>query len=395
MRSTAIALLSTIAFLLLSACGGRQVSVSPTDATAIVELNEGETIRVAVAIAQSIEGLDEIGQELLRAAEMAVTDFGPVAGFQVTVIPVETGCSSEASLDAVEEITGDRRYVGVIGHTCSDSCVAAARSYERANLTAISPLCGASILVDPVLHSDSFFRTAPGLTLEGEVAAEFAYMELGSRTALAVTDGSVEATEAAQAFVSSFAELGGKADLQEVMIPDTSSDQIILDVGSGADQPDVVYLPLLPKSTVQISRAILAESPTTHLIGGRFSWNKYTVDELGEQGEGFYAMGVSVLRDQDRTSLTYQDLFGTTPSPTFLTAYDATMLLLRGAADAFETAAVSSLLDLEAIGLSLRETVAYEGVSGILTCTERGECQSNRMSVGQVQNGTWVTVFAR
>jgi ABC-type branched-subunit amino acid transport system substrate-binding protein len=80
---------------------------------------------------------------------MAIDDQGPLKGFPVSIIVADGGCQDAMGTAAAQTMIADPAIVGVIGHTCSSSCVAGAPVYDGAHLVMISPSCTGPDLSGP------------------------------------------------------------------------------------------------------------------------------------------------------------------------------------------------------------------------------------------------------
>ncbi len=103
-----------------------------------------------------------------------------------------------------------------------------------AGLVMISPSNTAPALTDPEgTWKAGYFRTAHNDKFQGRVAAEFAYNELGARTAATIHDGSPYADQLQQVFVDTFTSLGGTITFQgAVNVGDTDMRTILTTVAA-------------------------------------------------------------------------------------------------------------------------------------------------------------------
>ena len=91
-----------------------------------------------------------IGEQYLRAAEMAVEDLnsrGGVLGQRVELIVGDDFCDRDQAVAVARKLTSDG-VVFVAGHFCSHSSIAAAQVYEEAGILQISPGSVSSKLTD-------------------------------------------------------------------------------------------------------------------------------------------------------------------------------------------------------------------------------------------------------
>jgi len=97
---------------------------------------------IRIAIAGPITGPTSwIGEQYLRAAEMAVDDLnarGGVLGQRVELIVGDDFCDADQAVAVARKLASDS-VVFVAGHYCSHSSIAAAKVYEEARILQISP----------------------------------------------------------------------------------------------------------------------------------------------------------------------------------------------------------------------------------------------------------------
>ena len=85
-------------------------------------------------------------------------------------------------------------------------------------------------------------RTAHNDKVQGKAVAEFAYNELGARTAATIHDGSPYAEQLQQVFADVFAEMGGTIVAQEaVNVGDTDMRPVLTSIA--VNSPDFLYYP--------------------------------------------------------------------------------------------------------------------------------------------------------
>ncbi len=383
---------------LLAACGPTAVlDTVPEDPWGRVIVGSSDTIQIAVALNVIGEGTEREALEQLRGAEMAIADQGRVAGRPVELITVRTQCTVEASRDAAAEIAANRQIVAVIGPSCATSCAATGQIYDEAHFTAISPGCSATSLTDQVAHYEAFMRTIYDDTLEAEVAARFAYHELGARRVAVVHDDTAETADIVDAFEAIFGSLGGEIVLRQPSEQGAQSVRPALLAVREVD-PDLIYAPLVPEDAVRLSLqrngAGLGDVP---VLGGRHYWSTWYLEEAGYTADRVYATGPLIdIRAYEELAERYTREYEEPPtSPMFAYAYDATQLLL-GAIErvGVSTADNNFVIGRQALRDELYSTATFDGVTGTLTCNTWGECGARNVAVAQVQNEQWVVIYS-
>lgn len=395
-RTRFILILIPVLAILLTGCAARQTArASVEDPWGVVTVPPGEPIRLL-----SVTALDETvvggeGLEQLRGAQLA-TAGREVSGFGVEWIEQDGGCESGRAAGRAVNDTLDRRIAAAVGYSCSTACSAAVSAYETSHFTMVSPACGASDLVDPVLHLGAFVRLSADDALEAKLAAQFAYEQLGARSAVIIHDGTSETQTHAATFDAAFTDLGG------TIAASLSVEQGVVSFGSTLSRtarhnPDVIYAPLLlPDGAKLAYERGMSTAARAALIGGRRMASAELVEVAGTPAERIYAVAPSLAGEAGEIARQYEEQYGEPPaSAAYAFGYDAASLLLN----AIEQVAVitpdgSLQFGRQALRDALYTTAAYPGVTGHLTCTEWGDCSAGRLAVHQVQKGEWTAVYA-
>ncbi len=105
--------------------------------TTYVVVQPGETINLAASV--DLTGpVTFIGDDAVRALQMAIEDHGPIEGFDVQFAEFDSACDFASGEQAALQVIQDPSIVGVIGHICSSSVKGGAPIYEEAGLVMLS-----------------------------------------------------------------------------------------------------------------------------------------------------------------------------------------------------------------------------------------------------------------
>jgi branched-chain amino acid transport system substrate-binding protein len=368
---------------------------------------EGELGSVTVAAGDMIQirSLNAISGETATlgipnqvAVEIAIEDYGPIKGHDVTIgTGLDDLCNAEGGQAAAQTIAADEQVVGVIGTSCSGAAVAASPVISDAGLVMISPSN-----TSPALTSDlqgnpgtdyhpGYFRTAHNDLFQGQAVANFVYNELGLTTAAAIHDGDPYTQGLAGAFQAAFEELGGTiTTFTGVNKGDTDMTPVLSEVAASA--PEAIYFPIFPPEgdfiVQQIGGVAGLEDVTLLAADGLLVANFLGLPETA----GMYFSGPSLQFGDNVNEITglsatdfltaYEEREGEPPTAAFWAhAYDAaTMLLAAIDSVAVENADGSLTIDRQA----LRDAVAasdFDGMIGHLTCDEFGDCGSQEIQI--------------
>jgi branched-chain amino acid transport system substrate-binding protein len=392
-----IAALGALA-LVAAACGegGGGGDAPEAGELGAVTVPDGEAIQI-----RSLEAISGdvafLGQPNQTATEMAIEDYGQIAGHDVTIgTGLDDLCSNEGGQAAAQTIVADDQVVGVIGTSCSGAAVAASPVVSGAGMVMISPSNTSPSLTSDLEgtagtdYHEGYYRTAHNDLFQGKAVADFVFTELGLTTAAAIHDGDPYTQGLAQAFSDAFEELGGEiTTFVGVNKGDTDMTPVLSDVASGS--PEAVYFPIFQPEGDFIVQQIGAVSglEDVTLVGAD---GLLVSDFLGlPETAGMYFSGPSLQFGDNSNELTevsatdflvsYEEREGEPPSAAFWAhAYDATTMLLA----AIEDVAVETDDGLFIDRAALREAVtasSFSGMIGDLACDDFGDCGSQEIQI--------------
>jgi branched-chain amino acid transport system substrate-binding protein len=304
-------------------------------------------------------------------------------------------CSPEGGQTAATKVTADTTILGVIGTNCSSAATAASPTISAAGLVMLSPSnTGPALTIAGETYEPGYFRICHTDLFQGAVAAEFAYNELGARTAATIHDGSPYADQLQEVMAGRFVELGGTVTFQgAVNVGDTDMRTVLTSVA--ADSPDVLYFPIFepegPFIVAQSSEITGLEETT--LMGADGLQVDSFPENAGPNVVGMYMSGPYVGgAAYDEFISKWDTKFGGVPPSGFHAfAYDGTNILL----DAIEAVAVVDDDGTLHVGRqALRDAITATdttGLSGKLNCSDKmfGELQSH----GDCATGEALAIF--
>jgi branched-chain amino acid transport system substrate-binding protein len=362
-----------VASMALGACGPAPYEC--TDAIGCVDIAPDEPIHIAYML--TISGATAfLGQDSRGAIEIAIDDRGgELLGHPILLTGEDTLCSAEGGQTAATKVAADPTIVGIIGTNCSSEATAAMPTISAAGLVMLSPSNTAPALtLEGETWQPGYFRICHTDLFQGSVAAEFAYNELGARTAATIHDGSPYADQLQQVFAGRFQELGGTITFQgAVNVGDTDMRTVLTSVA--ADSPDILYYPIFepegPFITAQSSE--IAGLENTTLMGADGLLADSFPENAGPNVVGMYLSGPYVSGAAYDEFLAKWDakFSGVPPSGFHAFAYDGTNILL----DAIEQVAVVDDDGAVHVGRqALRDAIAgvtdYTGLTGRLDCSD-------------------------
>ena len=404
--------------LVAAACGGEADEPAPAETSAaepasttaveVEEFTAGELGAVEVAAGEMIQirSLNAITGDVAflgvpnqRAVELAVADYGPVAGREVSIgAGLDDLCSSEGGQAAAQSIVADPSVVGVIGTSCSGAAVAASPLISDAGLVMISPSNTSPSLTSDLAgtagdaYHSGYYRTAHNDLYQGRAVALFLRNELGLNRAAAIHDGDPYTQGLAQAFRDAFEELGGTVSVfTAVNKGDTDMTAVLTEAAAGG--PQAIFFPIfMPEGGFIVQQAGSVsglEGVTLIAADGLLTDNFMELPEA----EGVYLSGPDLRYGANRNSITdktaddflaaYEAAHGEAPSAAFWAhSYDAATMLLR----AVDRVAVESggvlYIDRARLRDELNRTI-IDGIIGRIDCDAFGDCGAQLITVVQ------------
>ena len=412
----------TCAALVLSACGddadeAPETTVAPTTAApeeaaeempmmdhlgdgslGVVEVEPGDAIQIRSL--NAITGdVAFFGLPIERSVVLAIADYGQVHGFDVDMgTGLDDLCSNDGGQAAAQIVVADEDVIGVIGTSCSGAATAAAPLITDAGMVLIS---GGN--TSPALTSDlagtaganysyGYYRTAHNDLFQGRVMAEFVFNELGITTAAAIHDGDPYTQGLAKAFTDAFDALGGDVTgFSAVNKEDTDMVPVLTEIAAGS--PGALFFPIFQPAGDFIAEQAPGVSglESTVLLAADGLLN--TAYLALSQTEGMYFSGPDTRFGENvnaSTGKTAQDFlaayerdYGEPPAaPFWAHGYDATTLLL----DAIEAASYISedgslMVDRQGVREYLDNVRDYQGLIGLISCDDFGDCGSQLITV--------------
>jgi branched-chain amino acid transport system substrate-binding protein len=384
--------------MVLAACGPQAEPFVCEDALGCVDYAEGDPIRIASALVISGPNTD-LGTDSQYGVEIAIDFKEAIMGHPIELQAEDDGCSAEGGQTAGQKIVSDPSIVAVIGTSCSGAGVPMAKVVSDAGYVMVSPSNTSPALTDPELHQPGYLRTAHNDKVQGRAMAEFAYNELGLRSAAAIHDGDPYTEGLARVFADSFEELGGEVvEFTAVNKGDTDMRPVLTAV-SAAGPPEFLYYPVFTAEggflTKQAKEVAGLENTILAAADGMIS--DAAIEAVGEAGENMYFSGPDLSysgETYERFLSTYVEKYGGEPISVFHAhAFDATNMIFACIEQVGVDENGTLHIGRQAMRDCLFATSNFQGITGNLTCDQYGDCADPKISVSQLQNGEYVRIW--
>jgi len=366
-----------------------------TDAIGCVTVGPSDPVHIAYLLV--VAGPNEtLGIDSRNGIEIAIEDTGgTILDHPVKFDGEDGGCDAGPGQAAGTKLSADTTIVGVIGTSCSSEARAAVPLLSGAGFLVVSPSNTAPDLTEPgnPNHYPGYLRTAHNDTIQGAVAAKFAFEELGVKTAATIHDGSLYADKLQQVFAENFITMGGTITAQTAVDPNqTDMSSVLADIATGT--PELIYFPIfLPAGGFIIRQAKTTPGlENTKLMGADGLFSPDVTSAAGDDVEGFYVSSPLLSgAAYDEFVAKYEAKFGKQPISIFHAhAYDAYMIIKA----AIEKVAVKDADGTLHIGRQALRDAAYstanhQGLTGTLTCDANGDCANPVIGAYQYHAGAY------
>ncbi len=360
------------------------------DPIGVVKLRPGEPIHIAYWVVISGPNTS-LGTDVVRGIEIAVDDFGgQIKGWPLKLSGQDAGCSAEGGQAAATKLAADPTIVAAIGSTCSSAAKPGVPILWKAGIPTVSPSNTAPFLTDPERGSgyDGYARTCHNDKVQGAIAARFAYKQKGLKSAATIHDGSVYAEQLAQVFARVFKEMGGKVTSMEAISPnDTDMRPVLTKIATG--NPQIIYYPIFIAEGGFITRQSkeISGLEKTILFGadGMFSPDFYKAAGTAAVGMYHSSPDFAAFAGGYKDFLVkHQKKYGEKPiAPFHGHAYDATMMILKAIDKVAVKEGGNLVIGRKALRDALLATSTMQGLTGMITCDQYGDCADPKIAVYQ------------
>jgi branched-chain amino acid transport system substrate-binding protein len=396
-RTLMVLSLLIVAAFALSACGGEEYVCE--DPLGCVSYAPGDPIRIASALV--ISGANEqLGLDSQYGVEIAIDFKGEVLGHPVELQAEDEQCNAEGGQAAGQKIVSDPSILGVIGTSCSGAGVPMSTVISEAGYFMVSPSNTAPSLTNPEqAWNPGYYRTAHNDKVQGAAIAEFAYNELGLTSAAAIHDGDPYTEGLADAFRGAWELLGGTiVEYTAVNKGDTDMRPVLTAV-SAAGPPEFLYFPIFMPECAFIAKQVREveglEDAIISAADGCISDD--AKEAIGDASANMYFSGPDIsfagqLYEDFKDA--YRDKYGTDTLSVFHAhAFDATNMIFACIEEVGEDTDGTLNVGRQAMRDCLGETAGFEGITGVLSCDQFGDCADPKISVSEIQAGEYVAIW--
>lgn len=334
----------------------------------------------------------ELGQPMLKAAEMAVNEINEAGGllvgdrrFEIVLIVKDDAGSPETAAGVAQQLISQEGVVAIVGPLLDSTAISAAQAAENAQIPMVSPTS-----TDPETTAGKrfVFRATYTNEFQGEVIARFAIEDLGAandaRGAAVVFDVANDYSRSiAERFKQIFDDAGVRISAYESYTTgETDFSQQLLPVSRGVN---LVVLPNFPADvsmqvkqarsmgifqTIVCSDALSAIDPADYPDLDRVfltaAWHPAIQNQTSQQ-----------------FAQSYRSAYGQEPTSVAALTYDSMQLIFRAIR-------AQASFDPLAIREGLATLGRYEGVTGAIEYQGSGDPVNKSVAILQIKDGRFV-----
>lgn len=383
-----------LAALVLSACG-QTAAQAPEACNAelgCAVIAKGQTIKVGFAGPMTGD-YSQFGIDMSNAMKIAVADLGDVQGWKVEMAIEDDGGGAEGGAAVANKLVSDPTFVAMAGHAFSGATAAAIPIYEKAGIPMMSPSATNPDLTTK--GSTVFNRNAFTDTEQGIGAAKYLYENLGVKKLALMHDGTDYGQGLAKVVEEQFKVLGGEVIAFEAITPGESDYSAPL-AAVASSQPEALYFGgYNAEAAVLVNQMEQAGLSGVVFFSDDGTYGQDFLTKVGDNGEGVYSATLvppgtdAILKFNQAYKAAYGQEAGVL-SPYTWNSYDAVSALISAIKSVAIVEGDTLYIPRGELVKAVRAMKDFQGISGVITCREDGECNASGPVFYIVKDGAWV-----
>lgn len=343
---------------------------------------------IKIGVFEPMTGASAAGGEMtVEGIRLANEKVGEVLGKKVELVIVDNKSDTVEAANAVSKLIESDRVVAIIGSYGSSLSMAAGDIVRDEKVPAVG--CSPT---NPLvtLNNDYYFRVCFIDPFQGTVMANYAFNELGARTAAIIQDIQQDYSIGLSSFFKeAFIELAGSeaAIVGEASYNTGDQDFTAQLTNIRSQNPDVIFAPGNYGESALLIKQARDLGITTPILGGDTWESPEFLSIGGDAVEGIvystHFTAEAPVTEVSKTFLEeYTNKFGTQANAFAALGYDAYMVII----DAIERAGSA---DPVAIRDELAKTTDFVGSTGVITLDENGDAVKSAV-INQVKDGNFI-----
>ena len=380
-----------IVALAVTGCGG---STGTTGAKG-VELSIGIGAPIS-------DGAVALGKGMVKGASLAITQANAsqeLKDLGITLKPVEGDDKGDPTTggNVATQFASNPNLVGVMGHLNSGVTRVAVKIYNAANIVQVSPANTAVDLTQ--MGMTNYFRVCTVDSVQGPVAADYAFKTAGIKVAYVVDDSTVYGTGLADEWAKQFTADGGKVVAREKTgDKDTDFKALVSKIKAG--NVGIVYYGGIYNSGALLSKQLKEGGVAVPLMGGDGLYDPEFIKLAGAaNAEGDLATSVGLPVDKAPGGAKFLADFaaaypGEKPAAYDAYSYDAANVIIKAIVEVAKASGADKVATTDgkkAIIAAVAKT-SFDGVTGKVAFDKNGDTTNKAITVYAVKAGVWVPV---
>lgn len=364
--------------LTLTACNQKAINVPAICdvAPGCAVFNLGEPIKIATAGPMSGE-YSQYGIDMANAMSIAASDAGTLNGSSFEIIPFDDLGTPEGAAAVANKIVTDPTILAIAGHSSSGATAAAIPIYEAASIPMMSPSA-----TNPDLTKNGstvFNRNAFTDAFQAFGSAIFMREDLDAKDIAILHDGSDYGQALADNVKNEFVSLGGEVVLFDAITPGEFDYTPPLLVIQNLAPTAIYYAGYMAEAAVIVNQMNQLNMTEISFVSGDGVFGSDYIDKTGTNGIGSYASTLIPPNSANvsKFNSAYKDRFGIEPgslSAFSWNSYDAALALINAIQRVAIIEGDKIYVPRAELVNAVRTTKDLNGLTGVINCSEFGEC---------------------
>jgi branched-chain amino acid transport system substrate-binding protein len=346
------------------------------------------TIKIGAlyGVTGGMSSIDGPGLNGFKLAAKQINEAGGINGQMIEVIAIDGKSDQTATTSAATELIEVHKVVAIGGLNDSTFALAAGPIAQAAGIPFVT--AGATLPTLPEQIGDYFFMAPFGDDAQAYAIADYAFNELGARSAYMLVDQAYDFTTALARFFKERWEANGGTIVEDTYNSgDTDFSAQIARVKALDPQPDVLFISAIPNEAGITTKQFREAGLTQPIISGDGFDTPLIGEVAGELADDvYYSTHASLDNEAEIVQsfvAAYEAEYGRKPENAFAALGYDTMNLI---ADAIRRAGST---EPAAIRDALAATQGFQGVTGVISYPEGQRKPIKSVTIIRVQDGVY------
>jgi branched-chain amino acid transport system substrate-binding protein len=382
------------ASMALSACGSRAATGGGSSSS--------EKVATIGVIAPLSGDLSALGLGIRNSVDLAIRQANEknlIPGWKLQMDAEDDQASPDVGKNAATKLAGDDTVVGVVGNLNSSVSQSTQPVLSSAMIAQISPANtnptltkGADFLNNPKRPYPGYFRTCTTDTIQGSVAASYAY-EKGFTKIATINDKKAYGQGLVASVSQAFKAAGGTIVDAETINPDDKDFSAVISKVKSSN-PQLVYYGGEYPQAGPLGQQMRAAGLNVPLMGGDGIFDPAYIQLAGKTSNGDLATSIGAPTATlasakqfiaDYSAAGFKDPYGAYGAQSF----DAANAIINGLKTSLASA--SDAKSARQATIDAIQKVSFDGATGPVAFDEFGDTTTKVISVYKVADGKWAT----